>query len=483
MAHRFCADDAGLAASVGYRKTMALLSSFSARRAPQTAAELLRRAEVLRAHGRRDEAAVACQRALAAAPCDLSLWNEVGALFLALGLPQEAVFCYRKIVERVPHLAEAHACFGSALRALGNFAAAEQCLRRALVLKPREASFYNSLGIVLRDQNRVDEAMAAYRTALALRPDDAEARWNLALAQLYVGDFAAGWSNYEARWQREDPPCNFAQPLWRGQPLKGARILLHAEQGLGDNLQFLRFVPQVEAAGGRVILGLPPRQHRLAAGLIGLAHVEFATVPPQPFDWHCPLMSLPLALGTTLENLPASVPYLTVPEEARARCATLDWPAMGLRVGLVWSGTPEHPQNRFRALPLSLMQPLFALEDVRFFSLQMGAPQQELAPWREQIVDLAPVTRTMEDTAAQMLALDLVITVDTMTAHLAGALGRPVWLLLAANHDWRWMRGREDSPWYPTMRLFRQPRLGDWRAVLARVCEELRVLAKNRAEL
>jgi hypothetical protein len=440
------------------------------------------RGQSLRRQGQSAEAVLCYQSALALAPRALSLWSQVGEAFLALGLPRKAVFCYRFIAERAPRLSEAQACLGSALRACGEFDEAVACFRRALALKPASADAQNNLGLALRDLGRVEEAMACYRAAMALEPEHIDARWNLGLAQLLTGDFLEGWRNYEMRWQREDAPCRFAEPLWRGQPLHGARILLHAEQGLGDNLQFLRFVPQVEAAGGRVILGLPPRQRALAAGLVGLSHVEFVTLPPQPFDWHCPLMSLPLALGTTLATLPAHAPYLTVPVEARQRTAALDWPTQGLRVGLVWSGTPEHPQNRFRAVPLALLEPLWALDNVRFFSLQMGPPAAELAAGQRPIVDLAPVTHAMEDTAAQMLELDLILAVDTMVAHLAGALGRPVWLLLAANHDWRWMREREDSPWYPTMRLFRQPKMGDWRSVVARVRKELIVLAKNRAE-
>lgn len=441
---------------------------------PLSAAACLQQAGQLRQAEKRAEAAACYRQALRLAPDDLPLCNRVGEAFLALALPEEAVGCYRRLVARLPQLAEAHACLGIALRAQGSFPEAEACQRHALLLQPASASFYGNLGVVLRDQGRFAEAEAAYRRALALDPHHTEARWNLAQLQLQLGNFAEGWRNYEARWQLPCAPCRFAEPLWQGEPLAGRRILLHAEQGLGDNLQFLRFAPLVEARGGRVILGLPPEQHALAAGLVGLRHVEFASSPPQPFDCHSPLMSLPLALETRLESLPASVPYLRVPRAAQERAAALPWPERGLRVGLVWSGRPEHPQNRFRALPLATLQPLFGLEGVHFFSLQMGSPARELEPWRGCIADLAPHTHAMEDTAAQMLALDLILTVDTMTAHLAGALARPVWLLLAANHDPRWMTGRDDSPWYPTMRLFRQSRPGDWPGVVARLRAALR---------
>ena len=430
---------------------------------------LLEQAAQLRREEKRAQAADCYRQALRLAPDDLQTLHRAGEAFLALALPDEAVECFRRLAERLPQLAEAHACLGTALRAQGSFSAAEACQRHALSLQPASAGFHGTLGVVLRDQGRLDEAEAAYRAALSLDPGHAEARWNLALLELQLGNFAEGWRNYEARWQLPCAPCRFAEPLWRGEPLRGRRILLHAEQGLGDNLQFLRFAPLVEARGGRVILGLPPAQHALAAGLLGLGHVEFATSPPQPFDCHSPLMSLPLALETRLETLPVRVPYLRVPEAARARATALSWPERGLRIGLVWSGRPEHPQNRFRSIPLDCLRPLLAIGDLHFFSLQIGEPARELAPWRERIVDLAPHTLSMEDTAAQMLELDLILTVDTMAAHLAGALARPVWLLRAATHAPRWIRGRDDSPWYPTMRLFRQSRPGDWPGVVARL--------------
>jgi Tfp pilus assembly protein PilF len=452
---------------------------FSISLLPRTAADGFRMGQALQKHGKNEEAAVCYQRSLALDPSDLQLWNRIGGAFKELGLPQHAVFCYRHIVDRVPNIAEASACLGSALREMGSYEEAAACFRRALKLQPENASFHNSLGVVLRELDLIDEAVAHYRRALLLQPENANARWNLALVQLLEGDFAEGWGNYEARWQRDNAPCNFPQPLWRGQPLGGARILLHAEQGLGDNIQFLRFVPQVEALGGKVILALPPSQHTLAAQLAGLSSITFATTPPQPFDWHCPLMSLPMALGITLDTIPARVPYLSVPDQARTRAASLPWPARGLRIGLAWSGNPEHPYNRFRSIPLARFQPLLQLGGAHFFSLQMGKAAAQLEPWRRRIADLAPATHDMADTAAQMEQLDLVITVDTLAAHLAGALGFPVWLLLPFAADWRWMRHRYDSPWYPTMRIFRQSEPGNWQPVIDRLRSELAALTEK----
>lgn len=440
---------------------------------PRTAADSLRLGQMLQRQGKREEAAICYRQALLLDPSDLKLWHQIGTAFRDLQLFEQAVFCFRHIADRLPQIAEASACLGSALREMGRFEEAAHCFRQALALKPGQAAFHNSLGIVLREIGQIEEATAQYHQALILDPGSVNARWNLGIVQLLEGNFTEGWRNYEARWQKESAPHNFAQPLWRGEPLEGARILLHAEQGLGDTIQFLRFVPQVEAAGGRVILGLPEDLRALAKGLHGLSRAEFAEATPTAFDWHAPLMSLPRALGTTLDTVPAQVPYLSVPDEARARARALPWPTGRLRVGLVWSGSPEQPHNRDRALPLAHFKNLLKLEEIQFFSLQMGAPAKELAPWRNKMTDLTPAIGNLTDTAALMEELDLILTVDTMAAHLAGALGLPVWLLLCSNNDWRWMRYRLDSPWYPTMRLFRQTSPGNWQSALEQVRAEL----------
>jgi hypothetical protein len=228
------------------------------------------------------------------------------------------------------------------------------------------------------------------------------------------------------------------------------------------------------------MLDLPLKLHRLAARLPGILALVNTGDPLPYFDCHCPLMSLPLALGTTLETVPAQAPYLSAPPEALAAAAALPWPASGLRVGLAWTGNPDHPKNHFRSVPLELLEPLLDLEGVHFFSLQMGPAAEELAARKLPIVDLAPVTGDMADTAAQMACLDLILTIDTSMAHLAGALARPVWILLGHSPDWRWLLDREDSPWYPTARLFRQPGHGDWPSVIERVRAALQELAAQK---
>jgi hypothetical protein len=263
--------------------------------------------------------------------------------------------------------------------------------------------------------------------------------------------------------------------------------LLHAEQGLGDSLQFLRYVPMVHAAGGKVILNVPSALGRLAASVPGVDTLTIDEEILPAFDRHCPLMSLPLAFKTTLDSIPSRVPYLTVPEEALRATKDFKGPSQNRRVGLVWSGNPKCTEDQIRSMPLSCLQPLLDLEgDLRlegnlqglqFFSLQLGTAAAQLAAIQTPITDLRHAIKDLADTAAWMTRLDLIITVDTSMAHLAGALAKPTWVLLPFAPDWRWLLDREDSPWYQTMRLFRQPSFGDWASVIARVRHELTSLA------
>ena len=445
----------------------------------RTAAEYFALGQEFLLQGNNKEAISALKKALKREPDNLPLWNQAGALFQQMGEWDEAAFCYRHIVHAAPAVPEASACLGNVLRAKGSLQDAAECFRRALQLRPDHAAFHNSLAVTLREQGLVEEAVAEYRAALALQPDQADVRWNLALLQLLEGNYAEGWRNYEARWQRPNAPRCFPGPLWRGEPLQPARILLHSEQGLGDTIQFLRYVPLVEAAGGEVILDLPPSLHSLAGHLVGDGNRRLSAGSPQDYDWQCPLMSLPLALGSTLETIPATVPYLRVPPEAGERAAGYPWPKDRLRIGLVWSGNPKNPGDRFRSIPLAEFQPLFDLPGVSFFSLQVGPGSQQIAAWSHKVTDLSEQVRELDGLAACMQQMDLVLTVDTLAAHLAGALGVPVLVLLAQISDWRWMRNREDSPWYPGLRLFRQTMGGAWREVFERVRSEIEVQAKK----
>jgi hypothetical protein len=351
----------------------------------------------------------------------------------------------------------------------------------ALDLRRDDVAAQVKLGRALQDLGRLEEAVAWYDRALALEPDYADAHVAKAINLLLRGDYASGWRSYEWRWRMEGFSSlkrNFPQPQWRGEPLNGRRILLHGEQGVGDCLQFLRYVPRVQAAGGVVILEIQPRLKRICALLPGVAELIALGEPVPEVDLHCPLMSLPLACGTDLQSIPGEVPYLSVPREAQEKARSLAWPTDRLRVGLAWAGSEKHLKDRFRSLPFAMLAPLLALEDVHFFSLQLGTAAKELLAEDARITDLAPETVDMADTAAQIAQLDLVISVDTSVAHITGALGKPVWVLLAHCADWRWLTDREDSPWYPTARLFRQRVAGDWGEVIGRVGTEVALLAE-----
>jgi tetratricopeptide (TPR) repeat protein len=422
--------------------------------------------------GELDAALLHFDRALALAPDLAEAHNGKGAALHELGQLEEAETCYRKALTCKPDFADAHCNLGNLERKRGQLAEAKQHYERALELNPELSEAHSNLAIILVSELKLADARAHYDRALATEPGSIDARWNHSLLDLLEGKFEAGWKDYEVRQSRRGyAPRSFPGPLWRGEALDGARILLHSEQGLGDTVQFLRYVPLVQAAGGRVILDIQKPMRSVAALLPDVKVRDDAE--RVDYEWQCPLMSLPHALHTALDSIPSQTPYLTVPQAAMESAAGLQWPAQGLRVGIVWSGNPEHREDRFRSIPLALLHPLLQKPGAHFFSLQMGSPAAQLVQAPTTIVDLQSAIHDMADTAALLTHLDLVLTVDTAVAHLAGALGRPTWVLLPFSPDWRWLLGREDSPWYPTMRLFRQPAPRDWKAVAQAVSQAL----------
>jgi tetratricopeptide (TPR) repeat protein len=437
-------------------------------------------ANVLSVQGKTHEAVAQYELALHFDPQCAKAHNNLGNVFRSLEEPEKAVAHYRQVPDADPEFTDAYNNLGLALLSLGRHEEAIESIARTLALKPHLAEAHCNLGAVLHAQNRVAEATASYQRALTLKPELPKARINLGMIQLLSGDFANGWKNYELRW--DDAPLHrreFAQPQWLGEPLSGRRILLHAEQGLGDTLQFLRYVPMVKAAGGTVILEVQDRLRTLAAELPGVAAVVSTGAPLPDFDCHCPLLSLPSVFGTTLGSIPASIPYLKVPQAAHAKAADFPWPEDGLRVGILWAGNPVFPEDRyrFRSAPIDVFRPLLEIDGVHLFSLQFGEHVAELSDFPEfarRVVDLSPLVEDMSDTAAQIAKLDLVIMVDTSVSHLAGALGVPVWVLTPYTPDWRWLQKREDTPWYPSMRLFRQPQPGDWTSVMEAMLAELK---------
>jgi len=420
------------------------------------------------------EAEIFYRRALALISDHSPTHNNLG---LALGEQRrldEAAGHFRRATEIQPGYAEAHANLGHTLRLAGHPQEAEAACRRALAVAPGMFVAQYNRGLALQDLGRLDEALACFRSAAPTDPNYPMALASEAMLHLLRGNFAEGWPKYEARWRVGDlPPRNFSEPQWRGQPLAGKTILLYSEQGIGDAIQFLRYVPLVVARGARVVLEIHGQLMPLAARIPGINLI--ARGEPLPaFELQCPLLSLPLAFGTTLDTIPADIPYLSPPPERTEYWAARIGAVPGLKVGIVWAGRSTHRNDHNRSLPLDRLRPLFDVAGVRFFSLQVGERARDLAAIEAPAVgDLSAEVVDFGENAAAVASLDLVICVDTAIAHLAGALGKPVWVLLMFLPDWRWLLGSSDSPWYPSMRLFRQPQPGDWASVLASVRQAL----------
>jgi len=431
---------------------------------------------VMHSTGRTEAAVNMYRRAIRVNSVNASHHTNLGLALMDLGREDEALESLLCAVQLDPGLAEAHNNLGTLLLEQGKMDAAMREFHLSLRLKPDCVPARNNLGASYSDLGDHDPAIAEFDRALELDPSYTRARWNRALAQLLQGNYIEGWQDYEARWLRADPPRCFSCPQWKGEPLQGARILLHSEQGLGDSLQCFRYIPLVHAGGGSVILDVPPGLKRLAEQLPGVAQLTVAGRELPPFDLHCPLMSLPLAFGTTPETIPNRFPYVSVPPEAAEAAAKIPWSTSGPRVGLIWSGNPRHRRDRFRSIPIDCFQPILDLPGIHFYSLQIGpgaSPLEQPGPLAARITHLAPHISDLADTAAILEHLDLLLTVDTSVVHLAGALARPVWVLVPAAPDWRWMRGRVDSLWYPTARLFRQFNWFQWQPVLEHVREAL----------
>ncbi len=368
---------------------------------------------------------------------------------------------------------------GVVLYRLGDLVAAERWFHAAAHVDATSPRPFINLAMIYRVWGFLREAVACLEHAITLAPDNADARWNLASALLVSGDFARGFAAYEARFLRpgrgERP---MALPRWKGEALAGQTILITLEQGMGDAIHFARFIQGVADRGGRVVVECRPGLERLLATAPGVA----ATVGPGSVvpaaAYYAPLMSLPHLLGTTLESVPATVPYLAVPPGTPPFALA----GTGLRVGLVWRGNPQHEHDQWRSMALATLAPLFDVKDVQYFSLQVGEGAAECAAV-PGITDLSPRLTDFAATAAAVTALDLVIAVDTAVAHLAGALAKPVWLLIPQGNDWRWLHDRADSPWYPTARLFRQRRQRNWRPAVRAMAEALTALAADRAKL
>ena len=437
---------------------------------------------VLNDQGKLAEAVACYRRALELRPDYAEAHNNLGNAFKNQEKLADAIACYYRALELRPDYAEAYSNLGAALRGEGKLEEAIACYRRALQLKPDNAEAHSNLGLAFVDQRRLEEAAACYRRALELKPDLAEAHFNRSFLWLLSGNFAQGWPEYECRWQAH----RFAQPLWGGEALAGKTILLHAEQGFGDTIQFVRYAPIVKQHGGTVILACQKPLLALLEGCAGIDQLIAQGNALPAFDVHAPLMSLPGILKTTLDTIPAAVPYLSAPAALTEYWREKLRDVRGYRIGINWRGRPGQGSWLARDLPLQQFAILAEIPGVCLISLQKGTGREELQQARERfpVVDLGDevdqASGAFVDTAAIMKNLDLVITSDTSVPNLAGSLAIPVWVALTLAHDWRWLLDRSDSPWYPTMRLFRQREQGNWQGVFDDIrralCERLQSL-------
>ncbi len=421
-------------------------------------------------------------------PTHAPAFHFFGVLAHQLGNHQAAVSLLRAALRLNPNNPEAYNVLGIAFASEGQMNPAIESFRQALRLNPNHAEIIGNLGNALVIQGELEEATACFDNALRIEPKNGKTRFHRALLHLLHGDYAAGWPGYEWRWlQREQQPRAFAKARWNGGPLNGQTLLVHAEQGFGDTIQFVRYLPLLQklGIGGRVLFECQPELTELLKTVEGIGQVISRDEPLPPFDRHVPLLSLPGIFGTNSATIPAAVPYLRADPERvhfwqdEMRQATRRQPAgvdTKLNIGIAWQGNPTFRGDKTRSIPLSCFEKLAATPGIRLISLQKGdAGTEQLRSLTNQfpVLDLSDRLATFNDTAAVMMNLDLVISSCTVIPHLAGALGIPVWTVLQFVPDWRWQLERHDSPWYPTMRLFRQSKPGDWENVFERIAAEV----------
>jgi tetratricopeptide (TPR) repeat protein len=436
---------------------------------------------------RYEEAVAAYQNALSLEPDLENAWLGRGNALVGWQRYDDALASYDTALSLKPDLEQALVGRGHALVGLKHYDDALTSYDKALSLKPNLENAWLGRGNVFRDLKRFDDAFAAYRKAVAVVPDFAQAHYNEGLLRLSLGEMELGWKKCEYRWETQqfgDAERNFSQPLWLGDnDIKNKTILLHAEQGLGDTFLACRYIAKVAALGAKVILEVQPTLKSLLMGVEGVSMLIGRGDAIPHFDVQCPLMSLPLAFRTTVETIPNVVPYITVRNDAVAKwCSKLS--AQKLKVGIAWAGNPLFGGDRDRSILLQNILPVTRIDGIEFFSLQKDLREgdHEVLNANPSIIRIDEGITDFEDTAAIMMGLDLVISSDTSVVNLAGALGKPVWVLLSSMPDWRWLLDRNDSPWYPTARLFRQVNAGDWTTVLDDLCAALKCLLRSGAK-
>ena len=469
--------------------------------------------------GRFDEAAAACARALAIDPAFAKAHVNRGVIFEQQNDLEAAIGAYARAVAAAPDDPDGHANLAVALHKRGDLDAALAASQRAVALAPEHPQVQSNLAAILLGRGEIDAAFAASQRAVALAPQDALVASNhaaillnkgeidaaLAVSQaavalapkhptvrfnhshllLLCGDFQNGFSDYRFRRQCTglfSSKMSFGAPEWQGEPFAGRTLLLFAEQGIGDALQFIRYLPMVAAKGGEILLHVQDALGPLVRQLPCVTVVP-RSAPLPPFDLQASLMDLPHLFGTTLDSIPAEIPYLRADPDKVEIWRRRFGDVAALKVGIVWAGSPIHKGDRYRSLPAEAVLPRLAMPGVQLYSLQKeprAADVPVIAALGGDVIDLAPELGDFADTAAAVAALDLVISVDTSVVHLAGAMGRPAWVLLPHAQDWRWLRDRDDSPWYPSLRLFRQQAPQAWDGVLTRVAAALGELARTR---
>jgi len=448
---------------------------------PNLAEAYSNRSLALDSLGRSDEAIADSLRALQLKPRMFQALDAMGNFRRRQKQYADAIRYFRQALQVQPSSAKVHHDLGMAFIGQGEFEQACQEWRKAIQCDPSMVSAYANLGLALQNTGKYDESLAVFDAGMKIAPDDPDLHTNRAMTLLVMGQFEQGFRDYDHRWKTPafaDFGRDYGCPRWEGSDLFGKRLLIWHEQGLGDTIHFIRYAKTLANRGAEVIVEAPATLHRLLRTMPEISRIISRDDPAPVIDFHTPLLRIPGLVGTTLASIPADVPYLSAPQELidewSARLAKHQSP----RVGLVWHGSPTNTLNAFRSIPLSSFLPLVRIPGVQFFSLQIGAGADQLrsVPFGAEIIDLAGFITDFADTAAAIANLDLVITRDTSVAHLAGAIGQPVWTILSYAPDFRWLRQRLDSPWYPTMRLFRQARMGDWQTPIQQAARSLQVL-------
>ncbi|OQA34032.1 MAG: TPR repeat-containing protein YrrB [Betaproteobacteria bacterium ADurb.Bin341] len=452
--------------------------------APKVAKYRLSLGYVRQEEGEFDRAAECYRAAIELDSHYAEAWNNLGCVMQMQGKLSQAADCFRQALEINPNLAQANQNLGELIHDPHSLEIAAKGFRQAIEAHPGDANLYIGLGNTLRDLGKFSEAFEAFDAAIALKPDYAEAHFSKSLALLLQGDLVAGWKEHEWRWQREAERREFQAPQWDGQPMPKGTLFLHAEQGLGDTMQFVRYAPLAARLCGRLVVECQPPLKTLIENMPGIAQTYSQGEFLPEFDAHLPMLSLPYVFNTSLETIPAEIPYLHADMSKFA-----DWRVRlaadgdAFRVGLCWAGRPEHWDDANRSAALDVFAPQGEVRGIVFYSLQKGPAAKQVAhpPVGMCLKDMTAELHDFSMTAALVANLDLVISVDTSIAHLSGALGVPIWTMLPRVPDWRWLLHREDSPWYPGMRLFRQEDLSGWHPVVLRMTGELGKLMACRS--